>query len=217
MARKHSLKKLLRDNGLSLVLVALFLAFWTGQAITGFQDHYHEEQSHGRPTVAVGAYLLSGHFWEATFENWESEFLQMAAYVLLTVCLYQRGSAESRDPDEMGRVPPAGTNAGASKSWRKWIYEHSLSLALGSLFLLSWCGHALAGWKHYNGEQSEHGGHLLTFAQYLGAARFWFESFQNWQSEFLAVATIVILSIWLREKDSPESKKLSSTNQETGK
>jgi hypothetical protein len=207
--KASGVKPFLRNNGLSITLLSLFLIFWGAQAITGFLEHNHDEAIHSRPPVEFGAYLRGEHFWEATFENWESEFLQMAAYVVLTVFLYQRGSAESKDPDQDRDTPAKGKHS--------WIYAHSLSLALGGLFLLSWLGHATAGWKHYNSEQFDHGLAAVTLAQFLTAPRFWFESFQNWQSEFLAVAAVVLLSIWLREKGSPESKGLSAPNSQTGK
>jgi hypothetical protein len=198
-----------RDNGLSITLLFLFLTLWVAQALTGLQDHNRDQAIHGRAPLRLVEYLSDGHFWEATFENWESEFLQMTAYVVLTVFLYQRGSAESNDPDKERATP--------SKVKHSWVFAHSLSLALGGLFLFSWLGHAIAGWKHFNSEQIEQGLAAVTLAQFLTASRFWFESFQNWQSEFLAVATLVILTIWLRENGSPESKKLTDPHTKTGK
>ncbi len=199
---------------------------WLGQATTGHLEHNREAHLHGQIVLPFGSYLLTSHFLEATFENWESEFLQMAAYVVFTVFLYQRGSAESKDPDKkeaVDEVPRKHRFSGRAPlmvrlgGWRLKLYEHSLSLALFTLFLLSWLGHARAGFAEFNGELAEHGQPSISFGQYLGASRFWFESFQNWQSEFLAVATIVILSIWLREKGSPESKPVASPHSHTGK
>jgi membrane protein implicated in regulation of membrane protease activity len=174
---------------------------------------------HDRPSVSFGAYLLSDHFLEATFENWESEFLQMAAYVVLTAVLYQRGSAESKDPDKEDKEPPATAKSPRvvrRGGWRLKLYEHSLSLTLFALFLLSWLGHALAGRAHYNNDLAEHGVAPISLGRFISSSRFWFESLQNWQSEFLAVAAIVILSIWLREKGSPESKSVASAHSDTG-
>lgn len=203
------MKQCFRNNGLSIVLLGLFLLFWAGQAMTGFKDYTEDCQMHGTHPPSFTDYLSSDHFWEATFENWESEFLQMAAYVVLTVFLYQKGSAESNDPDK--------DHTQQSNRKHPWVYRHSLSLALVALFLLSWGGHAIAGWKTHNGELREHGRPEISIVAFLGAARFWFESFQNWQSEFLAVASIVILSIWLREAGSPESKDLDAPHHKTGK
>jgi hypothetical protein len=219
------MKRFLRKNGLSLVVVGLFFLFLVGQAATGYYDYNSEQQIHRRPWVNFADYLYSPHFLEAVFENWESEFLQMAAYVVLTVFLFQKGSAESKDPDKKERAAkgarryredpkaPAPVRAGG---WKLKLYEHSLSLALFGLFLLSWLGHAMAGVAHYNEEQREHGEATISLAGYISSARFWFESFQNWQSEFLAVAAIVILSIWLREKGSPESKPVPAPHTKTG-
>jgi membrane protein implicated in regulation of membrane protease activity len=209
-------KSFFRDNGLSLTLLTCFVALWLGQAVAGFHEHNDDARTHGGTTITFQHYLRTDHFWEATFENWESEFLQMAAYVVLTVFLFQRGSAESKDPDE-----PNENSASRRKPYAnpllKFLHEHSLSLMLVLLFLVSFTGHAIAGAGHYNEEQLEHGQPAISIAQYMGSSRFWFESFQNWQSEFLAVAAIVILSIWLREKGSPESKSMNSSNDETGR
>jgi len=219
------MKRLFKDNGLSLVLIAFFLIFWSGQAVCGFHERNADERQHGRPPVPFVDYLRSAHFLEATFENWESEFLQMAAYVILTVFLYQRGSAESKDPDEKEAVDddvkkkkthPSAPRAVRAGGWRLKIYSHSLSLALCSLFLGCWLGHAWAGASQYSTEQLEHGQPPISLLEYLGTSRFWFESFQNWQSEFVAVAAIVVLSIWLREKGSPESKPLAAPHSSTG-
>jgi hypothetical protein len=97
------------------------------------------------------------------------------------------------------------------------LYAHSLSIALGLLFLLSFLGHAASGTKHYNHEQQEHGQPAVSMLQYMRTSRFWLESFQNWQSEFLAVGTLTVLSIWLREKGSPESKPVYRAYGDTGR
>ena len=218
------MKKRLRDNGLSIVVLGLFVLLLFGQAWTGCSEYNREQIKHGENPISFGQYLGNPHFLEAMFENWESEFLQMAAYVVLTVFLFQKGSAESKDPDQKAAVDedprrhrdesgvPAPVRHGG---WRLRLYEHSLSLALFGLFLVAWVGHGMAGFAAYNEDLTEHGRMAVSFGQYLLGARFWFESLQNWQSEFLAVAAIVILSIWLREKGSPESKPVASPHQKT--
>jgi hypothetical protein len=215
------MKKALRNNGLSIVLVGFFLLFWIAQAVTGYQEHAADETIHGQASPSFLGYLSSAHFFEATFENWESEFLQMSAYVVLTVFLYQRGSAESKDPDPVKasrhRTIRSTPLPRRQWGWRLKLYEHSLSLTLFGLFLISWMGHAVAGLANYNNEQAEHGLPPISFLEYLSTSRLWFESFQNWQSEFLAVAAIVLLSIWLREKGSPESKQVASPHTATGR
>jgi Domain of unknown function (DUF6766) len=212
-------KTFLRNNGLSLVMFGLFCLFLAGQTFTGLCEHNEDQKMHGRPLLSLRAYLLSGHYLEAVFENWESEFLQMAAYVIFTVLLFQKGSSESKDPDKANPVDedPRRHRQNPNAPWavrkggfRLVLYEHSLSLAFFALFLISFLGHLIGGSHHYNEERAEHGQPALNLIQYLGTARFWFESFQNWQSEFLAVFAIVFLSIWLRERGSPESKPVAA-------
>lgn len=214
------MKAFLRNNGLSLTLLAFFLLLWFGQSVAGFYEQAQTARDHHRLPESYAQYLTSGHFLEATFENWESEFLQMGAYVILTAVLFQRGSAESRDPDAKPspRVPTENSPGILRRGgWRLRLYEHSLSLTFLAIFLLCLSGHALAGYREYNVEQVEHGQPPVSLGEYLSGSRFWFESLQNWQSEFLAVAAIVILSIWLREKGSPESKHLVAPHNETGR
>jgi hypothetical protein len=150
----------------------------------------------------------------------------MAAYVLATVFCFQRGSAESKDPesrDEVDEDPRQHQHAPqAPGPVRKGglaltLYAHSLSTAFAVLFVVSFLGHAASGTRQYNAEQRLHGQAPVSMRQYLGTARFWFESFQNWQSEFLAVGTVVVLSIWLRERGSPESKPVHRAHAETGR
>lgn len=205
------MKRFLRDNGLSLLLVALFLAFWGGQAVAGFKVHNEEQELHGRAAIAFGEYLLSGHFWQATAENWESEFLQMGCYVILTVRLFQRGSAESNDPDEAEELAAQRREKRGS-----WLYRNSLSLAFLGLFLLTFALHVMGGLKEFNEEREEHGEAAVTAMEFLSNAEFWFQSFQNWQSEFLAVLSIVVLSIFLRQDGSPESKDVEDPHSKTG-
>jgi hypothetical protein len=160
------------------------------------------------------------------FENWESEFLQMAIYVIFTAFLFQRGSAESKDPDTVSELDedpgqhqhdPQAPGPVQKGGLALTLYAHSLSMALLVLFGLSFLGHAVTGTHHYNEEQRAHGQAPVSLLQYVSTSRFWFESLQNWQSEFLAVGTLAVLSIWLREKGSPESKPVHSPHAETGR
>ena len=186
----------IRDNGLTLVLMALFLASLTGQAWAGWLSAVDEISRHGGAAPSALGYVASGEFIAAVFENWESEFLQMAAYVVLTAHLFQRGSAESRDPDKPGREgdqPKPGF-------WG-WAYAHSLGLALAALFLLSFAAHLFGSAEHARDEAMQHGEAAQSFWRHLTGPQFWFESFQNWQSEFLSTAVLVVLSIFLRETD----------------
>jgi len=217
------MRRFLRDNGLSLVLATLFLVFWAAQSVVGIYVYNNDQQEHGRPPITYLQYLRTGAFVEATAENWESEFLQMFAYVLLTAFLFQRGSAESKSPDPEEETPeekptPEELQPGPVRrgGWRLKLYEHSLSLAFAALFLVSFVVHGLGGAREYNEEQTAHGEQTVSTLGYFASSQFWFESFQNWQSEFLAVLAMVALSIWLREKNSPESKPVDAPHSQTG-
>jgi hypothetical protein len=227
LAESRGIQDLFRENGLSLVLLGLFLLFLFGQSVTGWLVYNADAHEHGEKAVAFLPYLLTGHFWEAVFENWESEFFQMAAYVTLTACLYQKGSAESKKLPDEGENPqdedprtkredPNAPGAVRAGGWRLWLYERSLALSLFGLFLFSFLGHAVGGAKEYSQEQLAHGEHAVTVLQFLGTSQFWFESMQNWQSEFLAVFTLVVLSIWMRGKGSAQSKPVAAPHEKTG-
>jgi succinate dehydrogenase hydrophobic anchor subunit len=212
----------LRDNSLTLVLLALAVIFMAAQAIVGFREYNEDRQDHHRPAVTFSTYMTTGHIWESYTENWESEFLQMAALVVLSAFLFQKGSPESKDPDkeeEVDREPnPARKGAPAILKNRlgKAVYSRSLSLALFSLFAASFFLHASSGAKEYSEDQIEHGGQAVGMLAYMGTSRFWFESLQNWQSEFLSVGILIFLSIYLREKGSPESKPVDAPHAMTG-
>lgn len=209
-----------RRNGLSLVLLALMAVFLVAQALTGWQVHNEELSQHGAPTLGLLPYLATGHFGSATFENWESEFLQMGMYVLLTVRLRQRGSAESRplDPSqeqprvEKGRTPWPVRRGGVCKR----LYEHSLAIAFFALFAMSFALHALGSWRAKCDEDRLQGMLPPSFLDHLFSSDFWFESMQKWQSEFLAVLALVVLTIFLRQKDSPQSKPVEAPHSQTG-
>ncbi|HWA28762.1 MAG TPA: DUF6766 family protein [Lacunisphaera sp.] len=205
------MKKFFRNHGLSLVLGGFFLAtLLLGQFCTGRAEYNEDRAQRNLPPVSATEYWTSPHFLEATTENWESEFFQMFIYVALTVFLFQKGSAESNDPDKPHAPEPALTRRSPWPArrggWVRKVYEHSLSLAFAVLFLISFTLHAASGTRLRNEEESAHGRSPKSVREYLASSRFWFESFQNWQSEFLAIGSMVVLSIFLREKNSPESK-----------
>lgn len=210
-------------NSLSIVFLTLFLFTLGAQAITGWKTHNQELKDDGQKEIAISTYLQSGHFISATFENFESEFLQMGLYVILTVSLRQIGSAESKkldEPEEVDREPvpnPDAPWAVKKGDWILKIYSNSLFIAFGILFLTSWALHLYGSWQNHNVEQLAKHLPKDTVAQYLGQAEFWFETFQNWQSEFLSVFSIVFLTIYLRQKGSPESKPVDASDMETGK
>jgi hypothetical protein len=215
-------KRFLRENSLSLACLALFLALWTGQALAGWRHDAEERREHGEAAVTLREYLASGEFWESTGENWESEFLQMAAFVIFTVFLRQRGSPESKplEGDPALDRPPR-PRPGAPWPVRRGgavlkVYESSLFLALLALFLFSFAIHAVAGARAFSEEQVRHGEAAVGALSYLATSRFWFESFQNWQSEFLSVGVLAVLGIFLRQRGSPESKPVEARHAETG-
>jgi hypothetical protein len=214
-----------RDHGLLLANLALFLLFLLGMVLAGVRAYNADQLSHHLTAVSLWGYLHTGSFVEATFENWESEFLQMGMYVALTAYLFQRGSSESKPID--GPAPQDDDPRGADK--RKpvpWpvrqggvvlrLYENSLAALFVVLFALSIALHAAGGARAYSDEQRAHGEAAVSVWGYARTSQFWFESFQNWQSEFLAVAVIVGGSVYLRQRGSPESKPVAEPHHATG-
>ena len=218
------MKKFLRENGLSLTFTVLTLVTLAGQILVGWHEFNNELSEYGRLPLTLGEYLTSGHCIEAVFENWESEFLQMGLYVVLTVWLFQKGSSESKPLDGPSPVDrePSPTRPGAPWPVRRggWVlklYENSMGIAFFLMFALTFFLHAIGGVKAHNTEQALKGkSDILTLWEFMGTSEFWFQSLQNWQSEFLSVLSIVVLSIFLRQKGSPESKPVDAANSETG-
>lgn len=203
------IRSFLRDNGLTLVLMAMFLFSLVGMLLAGWRDFLQELAAHGHSPITLWEFAGSGRFLSALFENWESEFLQMAIYIVLTAMLFQRGSAESNDPDDPGR---AEDDEGAGLAG--WLYAHSL--ALGALFVASFVLHWLGSWSDSRSEAEWHGQLVPGLWEHLFSANLWFESFQNWQSEFLSIAVLVVLSIRLRFRGSPQSKPVQAAHSQTG-
>ncbi|HEX2082834.1 MAG TPA: DUF6766 family protein [Xanthomonadaceae bacterium] len=219
MSRKKE-PSFLRNNGLSLVLLLCFAGPLVGQVLTGHSVYNQELMQEGGLPITLGEYLTSGHLVSATFENWESEFLQMGMYVLLTVTLRQRGSAESRpmtheQEEERIEAGPKPWPVRAGGVW-KTLYGHSLAIAFGLLFALSFALHLGGSWERELTERALRGEDPIPLLVYATDTQFWFESFQNWQSEFLSVLALVLLSIWLRQKDSPQSKPVEAPHSQTG-
>jgi len=216
----------LRLHALLTVNLVLFFLFMLGVLFTGHAHENDDLAEHNQPTQSLVEYAGSSSFGETVFENWESEFLQMGMYVLLTAFLLQKGSAESKpvderaeqeeDPREHRNDPEAPWPVRQGSELVLKLYENSLAIAFGVVFLLSFWLHAVTGAGAYSEDQLMHGGEAVTTWQYLRTSQFWFESFQNWQSEFLAVAAIVGGSIFLRQRNSPQSKPVHASNAETG-
>lgn len=215
----------LRDNGLALALIALFAASLLGQALTGWASENETLSEHGQRQLPFLPYLVSGSFLSALFENWESEFLQMWAFVVLTAYLFQRGSPESKDPDKpapQDRDPRLDADKADAPlpvrlgGWARAAYSHSLGICLLTLFLVSFCLHWLNSARSAASEALAHGRAPPGLMAHLTQPDFWFESFQNWQSEFLSTAVLIVLAIFLRERGSPESKPVSAPHAQTG-
>jgi len=213
-----------KDNGLTIVLMRMFAVSIVGHYISGWMVENEDLARHGEQAIAMSQFLVEPLFISSVFENWESEFLQMATYVLLTACLFQRGSAESRDPD----APPRDEGLARQGEQRdapgvlRWghtgrqLYANSLGLALLVLFAVSFVLHWLFSARDAAAEALLHGETAPTAIQHLASAQFWFESFQNWQSEFLSTAALIVLSIFLRQQESPESKGVAAPDAQTG-
>src|SRR5215212_561419 len=219
------MRRFLRDNGLSLALFVLFVISLVGQALTGWRAQIGELRLHELPEIGFFTYLASGHFISAVFENWESEFLQMAAYVLLTIFLFQKGASESKKPDEQNPEDesPSAKRSDPGAPWPVHrgglllkLYSHSLSIALVTLFLASFWLHLAGSTRRMNEEALQHHQPMQTMVETLGDPQFWYESFQNWQSEFLSIAVLLVLGIYLRERGSPESKPVAAPHAATG-
>jgi hypothetical protein len=220
-----SMRSWLRDHGLLLANLCLFAVFLVGMALAGVRAYNSDQLAHQQAVVSLWGYLHTGDFVEATFENWESEFLQMGMYVVLTAYLFQRGSSESKPTDEpapqdqdprtadrRNNVPwPVRRGGGVLTA-----YENSLAFLFFALFAASIALHALGGARAYSEEQLAHGQPAVSVWGYVRTAQFWFESFQNWQSEFLAVAVIVGGSVYLRQRGSAESKPVAEPHHATG-
>lgn len=216
MTSQHSF---LKRNGLLLTFLILMVLALFGQTYAGWKNENTDRAEQGRTSLSLGKYMQSGSFIQATFENWESEFLQMGLYVFMTVFLFQKGSAESKSLDkaeEVDREPRPLANAPwpvKKGGFALAIYQNSLSLAFLILFAISFVLHAYGTMSHINDTCSP----CISFWQVFTVSRFWFESLQNWQSEFLSVAAIVFFSIYLRQKGSPESKPVDAPHSETGR
>ncbi len=223
MQNQYNMPSFLYRNGLTLFFLFLFIITLVAQALTGWKQNNQELQDIGGRPLELLQYLGSGHFISATFENFQSEFLQMGMYVLLTVGLRQIGSAESKklsEPEEVDRNPKPSPDAPwPVKKGGLWLklYSNSLSLCFMVLFLISWGLHLYGSWVDHNDQQVLMHKPQDSMMQFLGEPTFWFETFQNWQSEFISIVSIVFLTIYLRQKGSPESKPVDAPHMETGK
>jgi hypothetical protein len=215
-----------RDNSLSLFFLGLCLATIVGQAIAGHRDFNEEQVIHDDETVSLGSYVFSSDFGEAVLENWQSEFLQFSFFILATVWLVQRGSNESKRVEEIGVESDQKQKIGGyaderspkwakTRGWRTAIYSNSLMIAMTAIFIASWATQSVTGWTQFNDKQLDHDEPTVSWAGYITKPDFWEKTFQNWQSEFLAVGTMAAFTIFLRQRGSPESKPVGAPHDET--
>jgi hypothetical protein len=221
------MRRFLRENGLSLFFLGLFLVSVVGQSLAGFYEFNQHQQEHGAQTISYLRYVVSSDFGADMLENWQSEWLQFWVFALATVWLIQKGSNESKKPEDAGletdeeqRVGRyAGRNAprwAKVKGWRLSLYSNSFFLVMGLVFFATWLAQSFASWSAYNDDQELHREPTLSWLRYVGSSDFWNRSLQNWQSEFLAVGTMAVFTIYLRQRGSPESKPVGAPHEETG-
>jgi hypothetical protein len=223
---------LLRRNALSLFFLTIFFATIVVQAIVGHREYNNEEVDLSRltgdepDTISLGRYVVSSSFARAVMENWQSEWLQFVVFLVVTVWLTQRGSSESKVPGEEGResaqeqkvgehAEPDSPLSAQTGGLRTFVFSRSLLLAFGALFALSWLAQSFTGWSEYNSNQLQFEDEKVSWLSYLGTADFWEQTLQNWQSEFLAVGTMVVFTIYLRQRGSPQSKPVGAPHPET--
>jgi len=214
------------DNGLSIFFLAIFLATLAGQAIAGHAQFNHDQLLHQGEAISFGRYLTSSSFATDVAENRQSEYLQFTLYVVTTVWLLQRGSPESKPLDKAGLESEEDQRIGHAKShsprWartgglRTALYANSLLIVMGTIWLGSWLAQSIAGVSAYNANQLDHQAATVSWLHYLGSSDFWDRTLQNWQSEFLAVGSMAILSVYLRQRGSPESKPVGASHDATG-
>jgi hypothetical protein len=220
-------RRFLRDNSLSLVFCAILLAALVGQGLVGHTGFNHDAVAHQGAPISLWRYLTSSSFMADVMENWQSEYLQFTLYILLTVWFVQRGSPESKPPGKEGGESDEEQKVGrhADEDSPRWahvgglrtaVYSNSLALVMGAIWLLTWAAQAVTGRIDYNAAQLDHREAPLSLAQYIGSSDFWDRTLQNWQSEFLAVASFSVFAIYLRQRGSSQSKPVGAPDEATG-
>ena len=221
------MKTFLRENALGLVFGILFLIVLTGQAFAGLADYNQLQVTEGLQPISLGRYVTSASFGTDVAENWQSEYLQFFLYIFLTVWLLQKGSPESKSLDDAGRESDRKQKVGRyaddespawarARGWKLTVYSNSLGLMMGVIFVASWLTQSIAGVAAYNEDQLGNLQDPVSWAQYLIEPDFWNRTLQNWQSELLAVASMTILAIFLRQRGSPQSKPVGTAHNATG-
>jgi hypothetical protein len=219
--------RFLRENSLSIVFLVIFLLTLVGQALVGHGLFNQDQLLHHGDPISLGRYLTTSEFAADVAENWQSEYLQFTLFILGTVWLLQRGSPESKELDKAGLESEEEQRIGRHSTRRspRWakvgglrtaIYGNSLLIVMTALWLGSWFAQSVAGWSAYNADQLDHQAATVDWLGYLGTNDFWDRTLQNWQSEFLAVGSMAILSVYLRQRGSPESKPVGAPHDATG-
>jgi hypothetical protein len=225
------MRRLVREQSLSLVFGGLFLAALAGQAFAGWHDYNNLETWHAQmageapQTLSFGRYVTTSSFAQAVTENWQSEYLQFTLFILLTVWFIQKGSPESKQPGEAGGgsdreqlvgryAKPRSPKWAKAGGWRTAIYSNSLVIVMATIWVWSWFAQSVSGWSEYNAERLQHQQASLSWVGYLGSADFWQTTLQNWQSEFLAVGSMAVLAVYLRQRGSPESKPVGAAHEQ---
>jgi hypothetical protein len=217
----------LRENALSLFFLLLLLASVAGQSFAGWRDFNAEQLMHQDPTVTWAFYVTSSSFWAAVMENWQSEFLQFSLFIAATIWLIQRGSNESKPPEDIGLesdqkqqiggyAPENAPGWARVPGWRTTLYSHSLLIVMTAIFFGTWFAQSLTDKNVYNDEQKDHGESALSWSSYIATSDFWEKTLQNWQSEFLAIGTMAVFTVYLRQRGSPESKPVGAPHDQTG-
>ena len=220
------MRRFARENGLSLFFATLFLATLLGQSVAGQHNFNAEQAAHGQQTLSWQQYVVTPSFGGAVMENWQSEFLQFSLFIAATIWLVQKGSNESKKLDDVGRegneqqqigarTPANGPAWARADDIRTRIYENSLLIVMTLIFIATWFGQSLNNWRVFNQEQATHDGARVSWGRYLLDPDFWEKTLQNWQSEFLAVGTMVVFTIYLRQRGSAESKPVGAPHDET--
>ena len=221
------MKRYLRENSLTLFFLTIFFLAVVVQAFVGHSAFNNEQLAHQDETISLWRYVTSSAYAVDVTENWQSEYLQFTLMVLVAVWFVQKGSPESKPLEDAGLESDEQQKVGAhaeadSPTWAKagglrtWVYSNSLVLLMGALWLGSWLAQLVTGRIAYNAQQLDHQELGLSLAQYAGSSDFWSRTIQNWQSEFLAVASMAVFSIWLRQRGSPESKPVGESHHRTG-
>jgi hypothetical protein len=215
----------LRDNGFALFFFAILFLSIAFQSVAGWHVYNHDAEAHGSETITWGRYLVSSHFGQAVLENWQSEYLQFSLLILAAIWLVQKGSTEAKETpglendqqQRLGRyAPPNAPKWARAGGWRRAIYSWSLLIVMGAIFFASWFGQSVTGWTEFNSQRQDHDEPTVSWGEYLTSAEFWEDTLQNWQSEFLAVGSVAIFTVFLRARGSAESKPVGAPHEQTG-